>query len=89
MAEKNEQVDKDFQDLLLKSPLGPKVLGKMVDEVHLLDIAADPEQQIAQNEIKIILTRCGIGLGMTGQQYVRALAGVKAQKALEPEGATE
>lgn len=85
MTEKNNQVDKDYQDLYLKSPLGPKVLGKMVDAVGLLDIAQDHEFQIAQNEIKIILTRCGIGLGMTGEQYVRALM----TKMLVIEGAEE
>jgi hypothetical protein len=74
MADKNVNVDKDFQDLFLKSPLGPKVLGMIVDEVGLLDIASGPQQQIAQDQVKTILSHTGIGLGMSGEQYVRALA---------------
>lgn len=85
MPEKNIQVDTDFQDLFLRSPLGPRVLGKIVDEVDLLNIADNAEAQIAQNEVKIILTRAGIGLGMTGEQYVRALAGKKLENVKEDE----
>ena len=79
MAEKNPQVDKDFQDLFLKSPLGPKVLGKIVDETDFLTIAANEEQQIAQNTVKLILSRCGIGFGMSGEKMIRALAGKKIE----------
>lgn len=78
---KNEQVDKDFQDLFLgKNPLGQKVLGKLVDEVCLLEKPEDNEQSLAaQNVVKMILTRCGIGAGMTGLKFVRALAGKKLE----------
>lgn len=70
-------VDKDYQDLFLKSPLGPKVLGKMIDDVDFLNIAPNEELQIAQNEVKAILSRCGIGVGLSGYQFVTAL---KAKK---------
>ena len=79
MAEKNIQVDKDFQDLFLRSPLGPKVLGKILDEAEFMLIADEEQLQMAQNMVKIILDRCGIGLGMTGEQFVRALAGKKLE----------
>lgn len=81
-VDKNPQVDRDYVALFLRSPLGPKVLGKMIDECELLNIAKDEEQQIEQNHMKIILSRCGIGFGMKGQQYVKGLAGAKGQKAL-------
>ncbi len=73
MKEKNPQVDKDYQDLFLKSPLGPKVLGKILDECDFMTIAKDEEQQIAQNTVKIILARCGIGWGLNGERMIRAL----------------
>lgn len=73
MSEKNQNVDKDFQDFFLKSPLGPKVLGKILDNVEFLDIPEDEEQQVKQDHVKRILRDCGIGLGLTGEQYVRAL----------------
>ncbi len=57
MKEKNPQVDKDYQDLFLRSSLGPKVLGKIVDECEFMNIAKDDEQQIAQNTVKTILAR--------------------------------
>lgn len=79
MREKNPQVDKDYQDLFLKSPLGPRVLGKMVDEQDFMTIAKDDEQQIAQNVIKVIFARCGIGYGMKGEAMIRALAGKKIE----------
>ncbi len=80
MKVKNPQVDKDYQDLFLKSPLGPKVLGKMVDESCLLERPEDNEQCLAaQNVVKMILTRCGIGEGMSGERYIRALAGKKIE----------
>ncbi len=79
MKEKNPQVDKDYQDLFLKSPLGPKVLGKILDECEFMDIAANEEQQITQNTIKMILARCGIGLGLNGEKMIRALAGKKIE----------
>lgn len=78
----NEQVDKDYKALFLQSPMGPKVLGKMLDEVDFFNIARDPEYQVAQNELKTILTRCGIGLGMTGEKFIRRLAGKNAANAL-------
>ena len=55
--EKNPQVDKDYQNLFLSSRLGPKVLGKIVDECEFMNIAKDDEQQIAQNTVKTILAR--------------------------------
>jgi len=79
MSEKNPQVDKDYQDLFLKSPLGPKVLGKMLDETEFVNIAANEEQQIAQNTMKMFLARCGIGFGITGEKMVRALVGKKLE----------
>ena len=86
MVDKNLNVSKDYQDLFLgKNPLGQKVLGMILDDVDFMNIAADPQQQIAQDEIKIILSRCGIGLGMTGQQYIQALAGKKLENFEEEE----
>jgi len=82
---KKEQVDKDFQDLFLGSKLGPKVLGKMLTEVSFLNIPETEDKQIAQNFMKKILALCGIGLGMTGEQYVRALAGKKLEADKETE----
>ena len=79
---KNPQVDPDYVALFLRSPLGPKVLGKMIDSVDLLNIAQDTEFQGAQNEIKIILSHCGIGYGLSGQQYVKALMGKNAVNVL-------
>ena len=86
--EKNPQVDKDYQDMFLKSPLGPRVLGKMLDETEFGNIAANDEQQVAQNTMKTILARCGIGFGITGEKMVRALAGKKIEyvEASEDEG---
>lgn len=85
MAKKNEPVDRDFQDLFLKSPLGPKVLGKILDDCNFCDIAGSQEEQMEQNHTKLILTWSGIGMGMTGLQYVKALAGHKVTNALEPD----
>lgn len=79
---RNPQVDRDFTDLFLKSPLGPKVLGKMMDDVDFFDVAVDLPTQRAQDEIKIILTKAGIGAGLKGQNVIRALAGTKGKKAL-------
>jgi hypothetical protein len=79
---KNLQVDKDVKDLFVKSPLGPIVLGKMIDDVNFLGIATDMGTQRAQDEIKIILTKAGIGVGMKGVDYVRRLAGIGGNKAL-------
>ena len=70
---KNIQVDKDMQDFFIKSPLGPKVLGKLLDDCGFLDIAQDQNNQVEQNHMKLILSWSGIGLGLTGEQYVRAL----------------
>ncbi len=85
MQEKNPQVDKDYQDLFLKSPLGPKVLGKIIDETDFMTIAANEVQQVAQNTIKRILARCGIGFGMSGERMVRALGGKKIENVKESE----
>lgn len=64
-------LDKDFQDLFLNSPLGPKVLGKMLDACHFGRVADDQEWQVAQNFMKIVLAQCGISF--TGERMVRAL----------------
>ncbi len=79
MKEKNVQVDKDYQNLFLGSHLGPKVLGKIIDECEFMTIAKDEEQQIAQNTVKMILARCGIGYGLKGEAMIRALAGKKIE----------
>jgi len=86
VVKKNEQVDPDFQDLFLRSKLGPKVLGKIVDEVHFMEVADDEEWQSSQNVVKIIMDRCGIGEGITGLQYVKALAGHKLENTEKDEG---
>ncbi len=79
MADKNIQVDKDIQDFFLKSPLGPKVLGKLLDDCGFLDIAQDENNQVEQNNMKLILSWAGIGFGLTGEQYVRALMSKKRE----------
>jgi len=85
MANKNVQVDKDFQDLFLKSKLGPTVLGKMIDEFGFLDVTDDPETVASHNVIKTILSWTGIGLGLTGIKYIQALAGKKLENLEEEE----
>ncbi len=74
-------IDKDFQDFFLKSPLGPKVLGKMLDDCHFAVVAEDDDWQAAQNFMKGVLTRCGINF--TGEKMVRCLMAKKAEP--EPE----
>ncbi len=78
-------IDKDFQDLFLKSPLGPKVLGKMLDDCHFAVVAEDDDWQAAQNFMKGVLTRCGINY--TGEKMVRCLMAKKAEP--EPEVGSE
>ena len=68
-----EPADKDYQDLFLRSHLGPKVLGKMMDECHFGQIAIDDQWQAAQNFMKIVLDRCGISFVGEGEKMVRAL----------------
>ena len=85
MAEKKHpQVDPDFQNLFLKSPAGPKVLGMMLVNCNFFGIAETAEQQGAQNYMKLVLSWTGIGWGMPGDRYIRALAGSKVQSALDP-----
>lgn len=72
-------IDKDFQDLFLNSPLGPKVLGKMMDDCHFAIVAEDQDWQAAQNFMKGILTRCGINY--TGEKMVRCLMPKKTDPA--------
>jgi len=72
-AKNNEQADKDYQDMFLRSPLGPKVLGKMLDECHFGQIAIDGKWQAAQDFMKIVLDRCGISFVGEGEKMVRAL----------------
>lgn len=79
LKEKNPQVDKDYQDLFLRSPLGPKVLGKILDDAGFMNIANGDEERIENNVIKMILAHCGIGLGMKGEAMIRALAGKKIE----------
>ena len=83
MTEKNSQLDKNYQDLFLNSPLGPKVLGDMIDTAELLDHPENEIQANLQSSVKMILARCGIGLGLSGEQYVRAL--MKGKIAVEGE----
>ncbi len=76
--------DKDFQDLFLKSPLGPKVLGRMLDFCDFGDIAPDPTWREAQNFMKIIMDKCGLSYADRGEKLVRALSGKRASPE-EPE----
>ena len=71
------KLDKDFQDLFLRSPLGPKVLGKMLDSCHFGAVAQDEEWQAAQNFMKIVLVQCGISY--TGEKMVRCLMPKKGE----------
>ncbi len=77
--------DKDFQDLFLRSPLGPKVLGKILDFCDFGDVASDPKWQEAQNFMKIIMDKCGLAYADEGAKLVRLLAGHKGEKATPPE----
>jgi len=80
---KAEQVDRHYQAHFLHSRLGPKVLGMMLDEADFFDIAQDNEQKLQQDHCKLLLARCGIGLGLKGEDYVRALMNKKIEASIE------
>lgn len=80
--QKPEGPDRDYQAVLLHSPLGPKVLGKMLDSCHFGEIAISEEYQHAQNFMKVILDRCGISYVADGHRMVKSLM----KKKEEPNG---
>lgn len=86
MAEqkKHPHVDPDFQALFLKSAMGPRVLGMMLDNCNFFDIPVDDDQRVVQDYLKTILSWCGIGLGRSGEHLVRSMAGQKCSNALDP-----
>lgn len=71
--------DKNFQDLFLKSRLGPKVLGELLDQCHFGEPSLSDEWQAVQNFMKVILSRCGIGFVGEGEKFVRALMTKKVE----------
>lgn len=81
--------DMYFQDLFLRSPLGPKVLGMMLDFCDFGDVATNEKWQHVQDFMKIILDKCGLAYADDGEKLVRALAGHQGQKALQPEPEAE
>jgi hypothetical protein len=62
-----------YQNLFLRSEEGMGVLGHMLDEVQFFDPPTTDAQAGDQDHCKIILRRCGIGTGLKGRDYVKAL----------------